>query len=140
MDHYSRLQFVHLQVDDFSAETILAKEAFEKYAAEHGVRIQHYHGDNGRFPTNPFKQACENSGQRLTFCGINAHFQNGIAERAICELCKSARKQLLHARACWSAAVHVALWPYALWNAAVLHNSLLVLENGMSRLELFSSI
>jgi hypothetical protein len=33
-----------------------------------------------------------------------------------------------------------ALWPYALCNAALLHNSLPVLEDGMSRLELFSSI
>ena len=140
VDHYSRLRFVHLQVDDTSAETILAKQAFEKYAAEHGVRIQHYHGDNGRFADNAFKQACENSGQRLTFCGVNAHFQNGIAERAIRDLCKSARKQLLHARARWPAAVHFSLWPYALRNAALLHNSLPVLEDGTSRLELFSSI
>jgi hypothetical protein len=138
--HYSRLQFVHLQVDDTSAETILAKQAFKKYAAEHGVRIQHYHGDNRHFADNAFKQACENNGQRLTFCGVNAHFQNGIAERAICDLCKSARKQLLHARARWPAAVHFSLWPYALRNAALLHNSLPVLEDGTSRLELFSSI
>ena len=50
-------------------------------------------------------------------------------------------KQLLHARACWPAAVHFALWPYAIRNAVLLHNSLPVLEDGTSRrLELFSSI
>jgi hypothetical protein len=32
------------------------------------------------------------------------------------------------------------LWPYALRNAAYLHNNLPVLEDGTSRLELFSSI
>jgi hypothetical protein len=36
--------------------------------------------------------------------------------------------------------MHFALWPYALRNAALLHNSLPVLEEGTSRLELFSSI
>jgi hypothetical protein len=71
---------------------------------------------------------------------VNAHFQNGIAERAIRNLSKSARKQLLHACARWPAAVHFALWPYALRHAALLHNSLPVLKDGTSRLELFSSI
>jgi hypothetical protein len=71
---------------------------------------------------------------------VNAHFQNGIAERAIQDLSKSAHKQLLHAHALWPAAVHFTLWPYALRNAALLHNSLPVLEDGTSRLELSSSI
>jgi hypothetical protein len=59
---------------------------------------------------------------------------------AIQDLWESAHKQLLHAHARWPAAVHFALWPYALRNATHLHNSLPVLEDGMSRLELFSSI
>jgi hypothetical protein len=71
---------------------------------------------------------------------VNAHFQNAIAERLIQDLSERACKQLLHVRACWPAAVHVALWPNALRNAAPLHNSLPVLEDGTSRLELFSSI
>ncbi len=71
---------------------------------------------------------------------MNAHFQNGIAERAIWDLLESVHKQLLHAHACWLAAVHFALWPYSLRNSALLHNSLPVLEDGTSRLELFSSI
>jgi hypothetical protein len=36
--------------------------------------------------------------------------------------------------------VHFALWPYAIWNAILLHNSLPVLEDGTLRQELFSSI
>jgi hypothetical protein len=140
VDHCSRLHFVHLQIDDSSAETLATKRAFETFAAEHGVRIQHYHCDNGRYYDNAFKQACHDARQQLTFCGVNAHFQNGIAERSIRDLSKSARKQLLHARARWPQAVHFALWPYALRNAALLHNNLPVLEDGTSRLELFSSI
>ncbi|KAL3822937.1 hypothetical protein ACHAXA_011652 [Cyclostephanos tholiformis] len=78
--------------------------------------------------------------ERFARARLNAHFQNGIAERAIRDLSESARKQLLHARHRWPAAVHVALWPYALRNAALLHNNLPTLEDGTSRLELFSSI
>jgi hypothetical protein len=85
---------------------MLAKQAFEKFAAEHGVRILHYHCDNGQFADNAWKQSCEASRQWLTFCRVNAHFQNGIAERAIWDLSESAHKQLLHAHACWPAAVH----------------------------------
>ena len=48
--------------------------------------------------------------------------------------------KLLHARARWPAAMHFALWPYAIRNAVLLHSSLPVLEDGTSRLELFSSI
>jgi hypothetical protein len=140
VDHCSRLRFVHLQVNNSSKETIAAKRAFEAFASKHGVKIQHYHCYNRHFYDNAFKQACHDVRQQLTFCGVNAHFQNGIAERSIRDLCKSARKQLLHARACLPQAVHFGLWPYALCNAALLHNSPPVLEDGTLRLELFSSI
>jgi hypothetical protein len=126
---------------DLSAEeTLKAKRAFEQFAREHGVKIQHYHCDNGCFADKAFKQACEASRQQLTFCGVNAHFQNGIAKRAIRDLSESACKQLLHAHARWPAAVHLSLWPYALRNAALLFNTMPVLEGGMLRLERFSSI
>jgi hypothetical protein len=136
VDHFSHLQYVHPQVDDSLIKTIAAKRSFKTFAAQHGVKIQHYHCDDGRFSDNTFKQACRDACQQLTFCGVNTHFQNGIARRSIHDLSKSARKQLLHARAWWPAAVHFALWPYALRNVALLYNSLPVLEDGTSRLEL----
>ncbi len=43
VNHYSRLRFVHHQVDDSSMETLTAKLAFKKFAAKQGVRISHYH-------------------------------------------------------------------------------------------------
>jgi hypothetical protein len=140
VNHYSRLRFIHLQVDNSSVKTVAAKCTFETFAAKHGVKIQHYHCNNGRFSDNAFKQACHDTCQQPTFCGVNAHFQNGIAECSIRNLLESACKQLLYACACWPQAVHFALWPYALRNTALLHNSLPVLEDGTSRLELFSSI
>jgi hypothetical protein len=74
VDHFfSRLHFVHLQIVNSATETMLAKQAFEKFAVEHGVRILHYHCDNGQFSDNAWKQSCEASCQRLTFCRVNAH-------------------------------------------------------------------
>jgi hypothetical protein len=89
VDHFSRLCFVHLQIDDSAAETMLAKQVFEKITAKHGVHNLHCHCDNGQFADNVWKQSCKASRQQLTFCGVNAHFQNGIAERAIRNLSES---------------------------------------------------
>jgi hypothetical protein len=99
VSHFSHLGFVHLQLDNKSNETLTAKLAFKKYAAEHGVKILHYHCNNGHFCDNTFQQACHDARQQLTFCGVNAHFQNSIAERAIRDLLESAHKQLLHMHA-----------------------------------------
>jgi hypothetical protein len=139
-NHYSHLQYIHLMTCLTLQETVDAKRAFEHFTEQHGVQILHYHCNNGRFADNDFKNACASANQRLTFCGVNAHFQNGIAKKAICDLRESARKQLLHAWHKWPSALHLARWPYALRYAAYLHNTLPVLEDGTSRLELFSSI
>jgi hypothetical protein len=63
VDHFSQLHFVHLQIDDSAAETMLAKQAFEKFVAEHGFRILHYHCDNGQFADNVWMQSCKASHQ-----------------------------------------------------------------------------
>jgi hypothetical protein len=140
VNHYSRLQFVNLQLDNKSDITLAAKLPFKQYAAEHGVKSLHYHCNNGRFHNNAFQQACHNARQQHTFCGVNAHFQNGIAKQAIRDLSESTLKQLLHARTHWPETIHCALWLYAFRNAACIHNNLPLLEDGTSRLELFSSI
>ena len=84
-----------------------------------------------RFCDNAFRAACEQGGQRLTFCGVNAHFQNGRAEKEIRDLSESAHKQLLHAQARWPSAIHLSLWPYALRTAVALNNTLPTLEGGI---------
>ena len=140
IDHYSRLRYVHLMNRMTSEETIQAKEAFERFANDYGVKIQHYHADNGRFADNAFKQHCEANKQTLTFCGVNAHFQNGIAERAIRDITEQARTMLLHAKARWPDAVHLALWPYAIRCAVHVYNTAPVLEGGISRIERFCGV
>ncbi len=80
VNHFSCLQFVHLQLDNKSNKTLTTKFAFEQYAAEHGVKVLHYHCANGRFHNNTFRHSCHDARQQLTLCRVNAHFQNGIAK------------------------------------------------------------
>ncbi len=110
VDHFSKLQYVYLMTTNLtSAKTINAKRAFKRFAAEHGVKITHYHCNNGRFVNTAFVRSCKKSRQKLTFCRVNAHFQNGVAGRAIRDLSESARKQLLHTKQRWPQAVSTAL-------------------------------
>jgi hypothetical protein len=83
VDNYSGLSYIHLQQNLSSAETINAKDAFKAYAKPYNVTIQHYHADNGRFADNSFCQSCQEKQQTISFCGVNAHWQNGVAEKRI---------------------------------------------------------
>lgn len=47
VDHHSDYSYVYLQQSTTSAETVLAKHAFEQHAKTFGVNILHYHADNG---------------------------------------------------------------------------------------------
>ena len=82
VDHASDLSYVYHHTAMTSEETLKAKHTFEKYAATHGVNIQHYHADNGRFKDNLFMKDIEEKGQTISFCGVGAHHQNGIAEKS----------------------------------------------------------
>ena len=84
-------------------------EAFERFLSDHGVSIKHYHADNRRFKDNAFVSRCNHTGQQLSFCGVNAHFQNRIAEKAIHDLTESVSKQLLFAMSRWPDAVDISV-------------------------------
>ncbi len=86
IDHYSKLKYIHLMIKLTSKERMKAKRAFEHFAKQHSIRILHYHCNNKQFADNAFKNSCSTKGQRFTFCGVNVHFQNGIAEKAIRDL------------------------------------------------------
>jgi hypothetical protein len=82
------------------------------------------------FTTTPSNKHATMQGSNSPSVGSMPTFKNGIIKQAIRDLSESAWKQLLHACACWPEVVHFALWPYALQNAAYLHNNLPVLEDG----------
>jgi Reverse transcriptase (RNA-dependent DNA polymerase) len=114
VDHYSGLSFVHLQQSTSSEETLSAKNAFELYANTYGVKIDHYHADNGRFSDKMWRNDVLEKGQRLTFSGVGAHHQNGRAEKRIRDLQELTRTSLLHAKKRWDVAIDAHLWSYAL--------------------------
>ena len=137
VDHYSDLDFVYIQESTSAEETIDAKKAFEQFANERGVKIKHYHADNGIFASNGFREEVENCGQGLSFCGVGAHHQNGIAERRIQDLTESARANLIHASH-RNDAITAHLWPYALLHASHIRRLLPRQGNMKSPEELFS--
>jgi hypothetical protein len=90
VDHATCLGYPYLQKKTTSIETVAAKEAFEAYSATFGVTIQHYHCDNGRFADNLWRESIEASNQTMSYSGVGASFQNGIAEKRIGDLQESA--------------------------------------------------
>ena len=123
IDHYSRFSYVHLQQTLTSSETLEAKIAFEQYADSHGVRVEHYHADNGRFADNMWLDHLVEKRQSITYCGVGAHWQNRIAEKRIRDLTEATRTSLLDAKAKWRKAIHISLWPYTLRHANNTFNS-----------------
>jgi hypothetical protein len=111
------MSYVYLQESLTSPDTVEAKEAFEAFARNMGVRIQHYHADNGRFADNGLMNAVKKQQHTIFLCGVNAHFQNGIAEKRIRDLQEQARIMLLHAKSRWPKVVSIHLWPYTLRSA-----------------------
>ena len=127
VDHFSDLDYVHLHQRNDGDSILEAKLAFERYAGSFGVSIRHYHCDNGVFADKTFKAACHAAHQTSTFCGVNAHHQNGKAEKKkrIRDLRDSARSMLLLAQHNWPAAITANIWGFAMIYASQIRNSTL---------------
>ena len=140
VDQFSGYTFVFLQRRITSEETVQAKHAFEQSAEQRGVQIRHYHADNGHFADNTFIQDCKTQGQSLSYCGVNAHFQNGIAERRIRDLQEQTRTSMLYAMSKWKKLILICLWPYAMRHANDVANATPKKGKDCSPLELFSGV
>ena len=140
VDQFSGYTFVYLQKRLTSEETVMAKHAFESSANQRGVKIIHYHADNGRFADNAFIADCKTQHQGLSYCGVNAHFQNGVAERRIRDLQELARTSLLYAMNKWKRMILTCLWPYAIRHANDVSNATPKKGEDLSPLEQFSGV
>ena len=87
------------------------------------VKVQAYHADNGIFKDKKCVEECRQRKQDFTFAGVNAHHQNGIAERRIRELQETTRAMLIHATKRWPGVVTIHLWPYAIRMANQAYNA-----------------
>ena len=123
VDIASRYGYVHLQTSPNTEETVNGKREFETHMSSMGVNIRAYQADNGIFKAHGWVNACKQKEQNLTFAGVNAHHQNGYAERRIRELQELARSMLIHANRKWPKTVTTNLWPYAIRMANDVYNN-----------------
>jgi phenylalanyl-tRNA synthetase alpha subunit len=71
--------------------------------------------NNSRFTDNAFRKDLQDNNQSIMFCRVNAHWQNGVAEKQIRDLItENARAMLLFTQRRWPDAITTNLWPYAL--------------------------
>ena len=103
------MTYMNLQEGLSSKETVEAKKAFESYTQTYSVRINHYHTYKVHFADNAFQHAVKQEGQTITYCGVNAHFQNGKAEKRIRYTQEQTRQKLHHAKAIWTSAMQLSL-------------------------------
>jgi hypothetical protein len=138
-DHASRYVSCHHQVSLAAPDTVVSKRLFERMAKECGVKVEQYHGDNGHFKANEFKEELAKCDQPLTLSGVGAHFQNGVAERAIRTVTEKARAMMHHASLHWPEQFQIELWPFALDYACWLHNHTPDCDSGFAPIEIFAS-
>ncbi len=113
VDHFTNSVCIVLMRDLWAEATLEAKKEFEHKCAIRCVKVQRYHADNGRFAEKLFKDDCKAQGQHLTFCGVGAHYQNGIVERTIKDVTLATRTILLHAMRYWPEYITTMLCPFA---------------------------
>jgi len=123
VDHASRFIFVKCHFPTGGSEAVAGKTIFEHLAASNGIKVKAYRADNGIMACQEYVNHVKINQQNITYCGVNAHEQNGIAERGIRTLCDRVRTMLIHAMEHWPDVVTLDLWPFALHMATDIHNA-----------------
>jgi hypothetical protein len=138
VDHASSFIFLVNQTSLRVGETLLSKVAFERFAKTCGHKIRSFRADNMPFSSKEFQADLVTKGQEITFSGVGAHHQNGVAERAIQTVTQWARSMLLHQALHWPDQTQLDLWPFALEHAVYLWNHLPRKDSLMAPVELFT--
>jgi hypothetical protein len=139
IDHVSGFAYAHLMRAVTQDETLAAKHAWERIAATHGREIKRYHADNGRYAEADFRADAESLGQQVTYCGVGAHHQNGLAENTVKQFTLKGRTLLLHAKRHWPEAITTILWPFALKAGVKAHNDFKLDADGKVPAQKFST-
>jgi len=80
-DHHSKYSYSTLQTSLDGDQTLGAKYLFESHADAVGVKMKSYRADNGRFAEKSLVDAIKIIRQKIDFCAIGAHHQNGMIQR-----------------------------------------------------------
>ena len=123
VDHATGFTFTRHQISLRIGETLQAKHEFEALMGQFGIRVQAYRADNHPFGKPTFVRDCDIQNQTLTFSGVGAHFQNGVAERALQTNTNWARAMMMHQLIHWPEQFNPELWPFALEHATHIWNS-----------------
>ena len=140
-DAASGLIWVENQVSLGTSETIMGKQRFEQWLYDIAcAEVKHYHGDNGIFKEEEYRQDCNEKMQSQSFSGVGAQHQNSKAERAIQTIMYMARTFLVHSSLHWTdmGADDIALWPFAVKHAVWLYNRIPNYKSGLTPLELLT--
>ena len=97
---------------------------YEQELLQYSRKVGGYHTDNGVFTSKQFTTAIAHQQQGLRLSGVGAHWQNGVAERAIATIFERARSMMIHAAIKWPEQSDVTLWPLAVDYAVYIHNHL----------------
>jgi hypothetical protein len=100
-NHFNDFVCVHLMQDFTDDKTTLAVKTFEKVMAQANRTVKHYHANNGAFAPKGFLDKVNCKDQKITFCAMDAHHQNGIIKNMNMMLTLSARTLLLHGTHMW---------------------------------------
>jgi hypothetical protein len=122
VDHATGFIYSTFHSKNDAKSTLESKAEFEAFASKYNISVKSIRADNGVYASKAFEIACETKQQKLTFCAVGGHWQNGVAERTIGILQNTARTILLHAMANWPSVITEAFWPFAIHHAANLHN------------------
>lgn len=139
VDHASGFVFVGHQRTTSAEETIRSKMIVEQSAKDAGFSIKEYHSDDGIFSSKEFKQHCTSQGQKQSFSGVGAKFQNAVAENGIKTVSNMARANMIHAQLHWPGRAFINFWPLAMVYATWVYNRL-PLGDGPSPEEVWTKI
>ena len=140
-DAASGLIWVENQVSLGANETVMGKARFEQWLWNMAyAEVKHYHGDNGIFSAEEYRQECMDKGQSQSFSGVGAQHQNARAERAIQTIMYMARSFMVHSSLHWTdrGSDDISLWPFAVKHAVWLYNRVPNRLSGLTPLELLT--
>ena len=138
MDHGSRYVYLRNQISLAIGETLQGKHDFEGFAKTHGVKIKNIRADNKPFGSKEFLLDLKLQDQEITFSGVGAHHENGVAERTLRTISSWARAMLMHQCLHWPSQFNVNLWPFAMEHAVYLWNNIPQMSHGLTPEEVFT--
>jgi hypothetical protein len=92
---------------------VQSKNRFENGSGQLDVKIKSFCADNAPFNTTEFKSDLENKGQNITFSGVGARHNNGVAERSTKTITAWSHTMMLHTILHWPEQTTLDMWPFA---------------------------